>query len=676
MTIIWKCPHCGRRLRLGRRALGTRAPCPECNRVLDVPATVAAAVEGQRAELTHEARAMTRDSGEVWYAIVAGEEVGPLTANELRGMARDGRVSPTDRVRKGPDGRWVPSRNVRGLLSGSASNLAGEAVSGATQHSYAVEAPPPEAWYVRTSDGQTFGPATRAQLDTWVAEGRVAAENYVFCQGWKEWVTASTVFPSLATPPAVASAPRAPPVSPPASPVSASPVVATAPAASIVASDVMGVAAIRQLHDMLAQGHNAERAGRPDDAHRLYGAVLERDPLNRDAVLGMTRLVRASRNLGDLPARIGALIQQSPWDFEAVEILCECDPGVAARLVSTVQAKRREGPPSTVAVANDPIQWASLAHSYDRHFLHEISRAPMVAHAVAQQQARWSDASYKRELLLKTVRIGPDQMPQLWALHLQAARRLGIQPPELYVKSDHTLNASAGGAVECYVCLNTGLLNVLSDDALLFVLGHEMGHIIHRHVLHYQVADQMAQRCFQSAEFATNVASGFLAWGGAIGVLGGLIASASASSRAQEGQRILENVLRWQQFSEFSADRAGLIACRSVDGAVNALAKILGITPTIRAASRFGAMFNLEAFLEQHDEAARHFAHVAPAEDYLSSHPYTAHRIRILQAWELSWGFHRLIGTAGESTSDHTGQRLLATGPRRGDSQLSEHERG
>jgi len=228
-------------------------------------------------------------------------------------------------------------------------------------------------------------------------------------------------------------------------------------------------------------------------------------------------------------------------------------------------------------------------------------------------------------------------------LHCEATRRVGLHnPPDLFVKNDSEKNAFAGGAVDCFICLNTGLLNALTNEELLFILGHEMGHIIHRHVLHNQIASQMAENAFSSADRADLVADGLSLLGGAVGFFGSLVAGASAAARVQQGEELIEKVLCWDQFAELSADRVGLITCRSADDAVNALVKI-DLEPEFGFESRFGETFSLLAFLDQYDQAARDYSFVAGDKDYKRSHPYTAYRIRALQAGQLSSGYFRLV---------------------------------
>ena len=59
-----------------------------------------------------------------WYCEIAGREIGPLSAQQLRAMAAKGQILPNDCVRQGTQGSWVPARQVKGLLS-PASELPG-----------------------------------------------------------------------------------------------------------------------------------------------------------------------------------------------------------------------------------------------------------------------------------------------------------------------------------------------------------------------------------------------------------------------------------------------------------------------------------------------------------------------------------------------------------------------
>ena len=55
-----------------------------------------------------------------WFCEMAGEELGPLTAHQLKSLVAGGRLKPEDRIRKGTQGKWVPASRVKGLFQTNA----------------------------------------------------------------------------------------------------------------------------------------------------------------------------------------------------------------------------------------------------------------------------------------------------------------------------------------------------------------------------------------------------------------------------------------------------------------------------------------------------------------------------------------------------------------------------
>jgi len=51
-----------------------------------------------------------------WFCQIAGREMGPLLSDELKAMAAQGQILPTDNVRRGTTGHWVAASRVRGLF--------------------------------------------------------------------------------------------------------------------------------------------------------------------------------------------------------------------------------------------------------------------------------------------------------------------------------------------------------------------------------------------------------------------------------------------------------------------------------------------------------------------------------------------------------------------------------
>ena len=57
-----------------------------------------------------------------------------------------------------------------------------------------------DQWHVRTGEGDQYGPVSKAELDTWVAEGRLDAVCQVRSEGSTTWRNAGEVYPELAVP--------------------------------------------------------------------------------------------------------------------------------------------------------------------------------------------------------------------------------------------------------------------------------------------------------------------------------------------------------------------------------------------------------------------------------------------------------------------------------------------
>jgi hypothetical protein len=55
-------------------------------------------------------------------------------------------------------------------------------------------------WYVHPPSGGQFGPAAAEVMRAWIAEGRISVDSLVWHEGWRNWQTASKVFPQLSLP--------------------------------------------------------------------------------------------------------------------------------------------------------------------------------------------------------------------------------------------------------------------------------------------------------------------------------------------------------------------------------------------------------------------------------------------------------------------------------------------
>jgi Zn-dependent protease with chaperone function len=135
-----------------------------------------------------------------------------------------------------------------------------------------------------------------------------------------------------------------------------------------------------------------------------------------------------------------------------------------------------------------------------------------------------------------------------------AARRLGVtRPPAVYVELDRVYDSATYGTEDdAFVNVGSYLPRVLNDRELLFILGHEMGHLVSKHALWTTAI------LFLVGQQRSNLMSE--------GVMGFL----SNPLKIIEGG-VDSMVTGWQRVAEFTADRAALLVVGSFDAAKRAI---------------------------------------------------------------------------------------------------------
>ena len=150
-------------------------------------------------------------------------------------------------------------------------------------------------------------------------------------------------------------------------------------------------------------------------------------------------------------------------------------------------------------------------------------------------------------------RITEKTNPRVYNLYKLALKRLDM-PAEypLFSKLGYDYNAYTAGVDEPFVVLHSSMIANCSDEELLYVIGHELGHVKCGHTLYYNMASQLNSLLAKIGGIATAAAIG-----------------------------LQYAIMDWHRKAEFSADRAGLIAAGSIEGAYGGVLKLLGHTPNI-----------------------------------------------------------------------------------------------
>jgi Zn-dependent protease with chaperone function len=235
----------------------------------------------------------------------------------------------------------------------------------------------------------------------------------------------------------------------------------------------------------------------------------------------------------------------------------------------------------------------------DRELLRDLSTFAPVRWA-AQSLTSFAIPLYRQLLYMGAVAVGPDQFPRVYGMAEHCARTLGIGVPQVFVFPMPMPNAFtlAFDDREPLVVVGAGLANILSDDELLAVIGHECGHIHCHHGIYHTMVVLVTG---PALDLAATVLPGVVIW-------------------------LLKNALRfflagWSRAAELSCDRAGVICSGGGDAAARALAGIY------TGGDRLGDV-NLEALARQTERVQS-----TPARflELFRSHPILAKRVEAIR---------------------------------------------
>lgn len=191
----------------------------------------------------------------------------------------------------------------------------------------------------------------------------------------------------------------------------------------------------------------------------------------------------------------------------------------------------------------------------------------------------------------RMLQASASSFPDVHRIARVAAYRLRVPVPPVYISEDPSYGAYTAGFFRYgFVVLHSALIHDFAPDELLFVIGHELGHMKRYHTT-WLTLMQPAQNA--SAKF----------------ILGPLM-------------RVIFNV--WSVKSEFTADQAGLIACRNPRAAILTMLK-LAAGSEVEKKVDLGA---IERLAGQEPECG------AALLEYLGTHPFIRNRIR--QLWNFA----------------------------------------
>ena len=194
-----------------------------------------------------------------------------------------------------------------------------------------------------------------------------------------------------------------------------------------------------------------------------------------------------------------------------------------------------------------PVAWE---HPADRAAMAALRKVAGFDAAVRALFGTISDRSLRLIYLGSAVRVNRRQFRHIHELYLDACRTLDVgEPPELFISQTPLVNAGAIGVNKPFIVLNSGALELLTEEEVQFIIGHELGHVMSGHALYKTMLHVLLKLVF----LATSVPLG----------------SAALLT-------IVAALLEWDRRAELSADRAGLLVVQDLELVMQVQMKMAG----------------------------------------------------------------------------------------------------
>src|ERR671932_389256 len=148
----------------------------------------------------------------------------------------------------------------------------------------------------------------------------------------------------------------------------------------------------------------------------------------------------------------------------------------------------------------------SYVHPLDSRALAALKTIPGIDTALKKLLEVTGESAIRVIFTASAVRVTPKQCPDLYAKLQIACTTLGVDMPEMFVQQNPIVNAFTGGVKRPVIVLYSQLIERLSDEEVLAVVAHEVGHIHSEHVL-YLTAARLIEAVTNAALAASPIAA-------------------------------------------------------------------------------------------------------------------------------------------------------------------------
>lgn len=257
-------------------------------------------------------------------------------------------------------------------------------------------------------------------------------------------------------------------------------------------------------------------------------------------------------------------------------------------------------------------------HPLDKKALNALEGTPGLEKLAREYNKHFIERMVRIGYTGSCLRVNENNFPDIYQLLEEACKNIHLKNiPPLYIEWDYVVNGFTTGSEKPIIVLNSGAIDLLSPEELLYVIGHEVGHIKSGHMLYHEMSQ-------------------------VIPIIGDIIGSATLGIGSIVSIGLEAALFHWYRMSELTADRAGLLACQDQDVVIGALMKMSGVP------KQFFDKINTEEFIEQAKEFQSFdydsLDKIAKAASIMwKRHPWTVMRASEILKWVETGAYQKII---------------------------------
>jgi Zn-dependent protease with chaperone function len=255
-------------------------------------------------------------------------------------------------------------------------------------------------------------------------------------------------------------------------------------------------------------------------------------------------------------------------------------------------------------------------HPLDRQATNNLKQLPGFDLLIRSVLGGVAEQYFYMENIASSILVGPEQLPWLHNLLLDACKILDLEVPQLYVRQNPVPNAytMAMRGQKPFVMIHTALLDLLEPAEIQAVIAHELGHLKCEHGVYLTIANLLVMASNQLP----------LPWGPVL------------------TQGLQSQMMTWVRCAEFSCDRAALLATQDPKITMSVMMKLCGGSP------KLAGQLNLDAFIAQaraYDRASKTDLGGMLREMQTSqlTHPLPVLRAREIDRWAGTAAYQNLL---------------------------------